>query len=130
MIGTFGTKIIFRVSDEQILTFRNFSRDTAGRWATHTAIGSKPKAEFLGAENQKLKFDILLSATLGVKPRDVLEAIEKAVESGEVEYLVVGNRPVGKNPFRLMSASESWNTVFSRGELVSAEVSLSLEEYV
>lgn len=130
MIGTFGTKIIFTVSDERILTFQNFQREIAGRWATHTVIDSKPKSEFLGAENQSVKFDITLSASLGVKPRDVLEELEKAIENGEIEYLVIGNRPVGKNPFRIKSSSEAWGTVFNRGELVKASVSLTLEEYV
>ena len=53
----------------------------------------------------------------GGTPRDVLEAIENMVENGTAETLVIGNRPVGSNPFRLTGSSEAWNTVYNRGEL-------------
>lgn len=36
------------------------------------------------------------------------------VEAGTAEYLVIGNRPVGKDPFRLTGSSETWSTIFSR----------------
>lgn len=129
MIGTLGRNIIFEVSDEHALTFRSMTREISGRWADHEVMGSKPKPEFLGAANQAGSLEITLSATLGVRPRDVLEAVEAMVESGTAEYLVIGNRPVGKNPFRLMSSSETWNTVYSRGELAKATMTISLEEY-
>ena len=61
--------------------------------------------------------------------RSVLEAVEGMVEAGTAEYLVIGNRPVGKNPFRLTGSSETWSTIFSRGELVKAALSITLEEY-
>lgn len=129
MIGTLGSKIIFEVSDKHAMTFRNMNREISGRWADHEVMGSKPKPEFLGAANQTVTMEIMLSASLGVRPRQVLEAIEGMVESGTAEYLVIGNKPVGKNPFRLMSSSEAWGAVYNRGELAKATVTISLEEY-
>lgn len=69
------------------------------------------------------------SATLGVRPRDVLEAIENMVENGTAETLVIGNRPVGNNPFRLTGSSETWGVVYNRGELARASMTINLEEY-
>lgn len=129
MIGTLGKSIIFEVSDEKALTFRNMTRDVSGRWADHEIMGGKPKPEFLGAGNQAITLEITLSAALGLRPRNVLEAVEAMVESGTAEYFVIGNRPVGKNPFRLMASSEAWNTIYSRGELAKATLTISLEEY-
>ena len=129
MIGTLGRNIIFEVSDDHALTFRNMTREVSGRWADHDVMGGKPKPEFLGAANQTVTLEIILSASLGVRPRTVMEAVEAMVESGTAEYLVIGNKPVGKNPFRLMSSSEAWNKVYSRGELASATLTISLEEY-
>lgn len=129
MIGTLGSKIIFEVSDERAFTFRTMTREITGRWAEHEVMGAKPKAEFLGPGLQAGTLEITLSAMLGVRPREVLEAVEEMVESGAVEYLVIGNKPVGKNPFRLLSSSEEWNTVYSRGELVKAKLTISLGEY-
>ena len=121
-IGTLGRKIVFEVSDETALILQEMTRETSGRWAIHEAMGAKPKAEFLGPGLQTVNLTIYLSAGLGVRPRSVLEA-------GTAEYLVIGNRPVGKNPFRLTGSSETWSTIFSRGELVKAALSITLEEY-
>ena len=128
-VGSLGNSILFTVSDQQVLTFSNMTRETAGRWASHEAMGVKPKAEFLGPGCQKVTLDIQLSGSLGVRPRRVLEAIEAMVESGAAEYLIIGTRPVGRNPFRVTGSSETWDTIYSGGELARAKVSLTLEEY-
>lgn len=130
MIGTLGRKIVFEVSDEKVLTFSGMSREISSRWAEHEALGVKPKPEFLGPALQSVTLEITLSATLGIKPRDILEAVEAMVESGTAEYLIIGNRPVGRNPFRLVSSSETWGTVYSRGELARAQLSITLGEYI
>ena len=129
MIGTLGSSIIFEVSDDVILTLRNMKREVTGRWTEHETMGEKPKAEFLGAGLQTVSFDIQLSATLGVRPRAVMESIEAMVENGTAEYLIIGNKPVGRNPFCLLSSSEEWNTIYNGGQLVRAMVSISLGEY-
>lgn len=129
MIGTLGKKIIFEVSDDVALTFNGMTRDISGRWADHETMGTKPKPEFLGPGNQTITLPITLSATLGVRPRTMLELVEAMVESGTAEYLVIGTRPVGKNPFRLTASSETWDVVYSRGELAKATVTITLEEY-
>ena len=61
-VGSLGSRIVFTVSEGQVLTFSNMSRETAGRWASHEAMGVKSKAEFLGPDCQKVTLDIQLSA--------------------------------------------------------------------
>lgn len=128
-IGTLGRNVVFEVSDDRVFTFSELTREVTSRWTNHEPQGVKPKPEFLGAGLQTASLTITLSATLGVRPRDVLEAIENMVESGTAETLVIGNRPVGSNPFRLTGSSEAWNTVYNRGELARATLTISLEEY-
>ena len=127
-IGTLGP-LIFETSDERILTFNGMTREVSGRWTEHDVMGVKPKPEFLGPGNQKISLPIILSATLGVKPRKMLELVENMVESGDAEYLIINCRPVGRNPFRLVGSSEEWNCIYGGGELARAEVTISLEEY-
>lgn len=128
-IGTLGRNVVFEVSDNRVFTFSELTREVTSRWTNHEPQGVKPKPEFLGAGLQTASLTITLSATLGVRPRDVLEAIENMVENGTAETLVIGNRPVGSNPFRLTGSSEAWNTVYNRGELARATLTISLEEY-
>lgn len=129
MVGTLGTSIVFEVSDTCAFTIDSMSREVAGRWTTHDILGAKPKAEFLGADNQTIKLTITLSATMGVRPRTVLNAIASKIENGEAEYLIIGNAVVGSNPFRLVSASETWDKIYSGGQLAKATLTLTLEEY-
>lgn len=128
-IGTLGRNVVFEVSDDRVFTFSELTREVTSRWTNHEPQGVKPKPEFLGAGLQTASLTITLSAALGVRPRDVLEAIENMVENGTAETLVIGNRPVGSNPFRLTGSSEAWNTVYNRGELARATLTISLEEY-
>ena len=99
MIGTLGRKIIFEVSDNRVLTFESMSREVSGRWTEHEVLGVKPKAEFLGPGLQTISLTIHLSAALGVKPRRILDMVERMVERGTAEYLVIGGRLVGRRPF-------------------------------
>ena len=88
MIGTLGSNIVFRVSDSYALTFNGMTRDVTSRWAVHETPGIKPKPEFLGPGLQTISLPITLSASLGVRPRSVLESIEG---SDIVEKIVVRN---------------------------------------
>lgn len=129
VIGTLGQKIVFEVSDQKAMLLQSMTREVKGRWTTHETMGTKPKAEYLGPDNQSVSFTIYLSSNLGIRPRKVLEEIERAVEAGTAEYLVIGGKPVGNNPFRIMSSSEAWDKIYNGGELAKATVNISLEEY-
>lgn len=129
-IGNFGSRIVFETSDQRILTFTGMTQKISGKYSAHTVIGQKDRAEFTGPGNRSLSFKILLDASLGVRPRDVMDSIESAVENGEAEYMVIGGRPVGKNKFYISSVSEAYDVVMGKGEIVRASLNLSLEEYV
>lgn len=129
MIGTLGSNIVFQVSDSYALTFNGMTRDVTSRWAFHETPGIKPKPEFLGPGLQTISLPITLSASLGVRPRSVLESIEQMVETGEAEYFILGNRPVGANRFRITGASETWDLIYNKGELARASLTITLEEY-
>ena len=104
---------------------------TAGsNWAVHDNIRGKQKAEYMGPVLRTASFEILLSVELGVRPRVMLEQLEQMAEGKAVYPLVIGGKPIGDNHWRLVSISEEWDTILNHGELISAKVSLNLEEYV
>lgn len=129
-VGSFGKVLVFKTNDKSILTFNEFKQTVSARWAKHEQIGKKPKSEFLGADLREVSFAIELNAMLGVKPRKQLEKIEKAIENGTVENLVIGGKKVGKNKWKITNMSESWNCIMSKGELVQASCQITMEEYV
>ncbi|WP_352416291.1 phage tail protein [Oscillibacter ruminantium] len=129
MIGTFGKNLIFETSSQRVFTPEKMSHTAKGRWNNHTVVGAKPKKEFSGADLQGFSMSIKLRADYGVKPRQTIETIVKMVESGTAEFLIIGGRPVGSNRFVITDVSDEWDTVYRGGELFSASVSLTFEEY-
>ena len=129
-IGNLGKLIVFEVSSDKVLTFNRMTQSVKGRWTTHAIIGNKPKSEFLGSDQRGITLPIFLSVNHGVKPRDTMEKIEKAVEEGTPYSLVIGGKKVGNNQWVISSMSETWNDIIKDGKLVQANITLTLTEYV
>lgn len=129
-IGNFGKIIIFETSDARVLNFNGFQKTVSGNWTTHERIGKKPQSEFLNANLQQITFTITLNAQHGVRPRSTMEKIEKAVEKGKVESLVIGGKKVGKNKWKITQMSEAWDIVMSGGQVQKATINISMEEYL
>lgn len=129
-IGNLGEYITFSVSSDKVLTFNKMTQTVKGRWTNHNIIGVKPKSEFLGADIRGLNLSIKLDVMHGVKPRNVLKTLEKAVEEGRVLPFILGGKKVGSNSWVITQMSETWDCVYSKGELIKASVSLTLQEYV
>ncbi|BBF42012.1 hypothetical protein lbkm_0694 [Lachnospiraceae bacterium KM106-2] len=129
-IGNWGKDIVFETSDKKILTFNDFNQKVSARWSNHERIGKKPLSEFMGPDLRSITFNIVLSATLGVKPRKTMDKIEKCVQKGKVNSLVIGGKKIGKNKWKITSVNEKWDFVYARGLLAKATLSLTMEEYV
>ena len=129
-VGSWGTDIVFCVSDSRIFTFRDFKRSSGSEWAMHTRIGSRDQPEYIKPALQKVSFTMDLDAQYGVRPRDTLDMLIRHTEEGTVNTLVVGGKKVGRYRWRITSLSEAWEIVYTRGELARAKVDVTMEEYV
>lgn len=130
MIGYFGKDMIFETSDDRILTFTDFKRDAASRWASHEVIGKKPTTEFIGPGLDTVSFTVNLNGNNGVKPRDEMDKWQIKARDGGAETLVIGDKPLGADKWIVKSVSQAWGVIFNRGELFSGKVDITLEEYV
>lgn len=128
MIGAF-MGITFTVSSKKKLTFSDLSGKIGGDWATHEAVGVKPKAQFIGPKARSYNLTIVLSAQYGVPPLRTLERLRKACEQGWTDYFVMGDAPLSKNQFYITEISEAWDQVLRQGKLARCTVQLSIEEY-
>lgn len=129
-IGHIGKNIVFETSDQRILNFSKMQRTVKGRWASHSRVGKKPQKQFLGPDADQLTFSITLNAEHGVRPRETVENIEKAIQTGEPQTVVIGQKKVGNNKYVITEMSESWETILNRGEVVKISCDLTLEEYL
>ena len=130
VIGSWGRALVFSTSDEKILTFKRFSHAVSGVWTGHSRVGKKDRSEFIRPGLQTVSFQMVLDASLGVRPRDMLDLLSRAIENGEVNTMVLGGKKVGTNPWKIKSISETWDTILQQGELVKATVQVSMEEYL
>lgn len=128
-IGNWGKVVTFSVNAKKILTFNNFKREVSGRWTYHNILDKKPRGEFTGPGSATITMDITLSAEHGIKPKAVIKKLEKAAEKGQVEYLYIGGKKVGKKKVGIESLSESWDEVWNKGELVRAKLTVKFAEY-
>ena len=129
MIGFYGD-IIFETSDERILNFSGFTRNSSSEWATHRAIGRKPASEFIGPNLDTISFTVHLSAKYGVKPQHEMDRWLIKSRDGMVDTLVIGNKALGVDKWKVVSVSQMWNVILNKGEVFSGDVDIELEEYV
>lgn len=129
-IGNLGKLITFEVSSRKVLTFGKMTQSVKGRWTTHEIIGNKPVPEFLGPGQRTIALPVFLTVNHGVRPRNTIEIIEKAIENGTPFSFVIGGRKVGSNQWVITDMSETWDEIIKDGKLVSAHLTLNLSEYV
>lgn len=129
-IGHIGKTVVFETSDSRILNFQKFKRTVKSRWASHSRIGGKPKKQFLGPDVSSITFSITLNAEHGVRPRRTVENIERLIESGIPQTVVIGNKKVGSGKFVITEMGEDWERILNRGEVAKVTCELTLEEYV
>jgi phage protein U len=127
-IGSFG-EIVFEVSPEKTQTFNDFERSGSARWNDHEIIGLKPKSEFSGPGLEEISYVILLKVELGIDPIKQIEKLRKMRDTGKVAPLIIGGKPVSQNYWSIQQLRESHKTVDSKGNILIAEVSVSLKEY-
>jgi phage protein U len=128
MIGTFGP-IVFVASADLLNTFNSFSRKEQGRWAKHDVVLKKPVSEFLGPDLGTISFNMRFDVSYGMNPRKELDKLV-TMARGEVHPLIIGGRALGFNKWSLQSVSENWTRIDNRGNVLVADISVELEEYV
>jgi hypothetical protein len=128
-VGSWGKKVVFEVSKKKIFSPNTLEQSVSSRWTDHELIGKKPKAEFLGPSMRTVTMEITLDANLGIKPKSILSILSKAIDTGQVNPLVIGGTKIGSYKWAIESMTETWEVVYSKGQLARAKVSLSLREY-
>lgn len=127
-VGSWG-KIVFEVSRAKLLSFNNFSRSVETRWNEHEIIGKKPKSEFAGPGLDNGSLEIVLDAQLGIKPMDTLNKIEKAVEKGTANYLIIGKNKIGSGKWIITKISEEFDKIYANGAISKIKLIIDIKEY-
>lgn len=127
-VGSFGD-IPFIVARGYVRTFKDYGRESSGRWAKHDLIGEKPVLEFLGPDVEKISFKMQFRADHGMNPENEAARLRAMRDKGETAVLMLAGRPVGDNPWVVESIGETVAFWDAFGNAISLTVDVSLTEY-
>lgn len=127
-IGTFGN-VIFETSNDLVRTFKDMTRDTNVRLASHDIIGKKPVIEWIGPGTDTIKFSMQFNSILGVEPKDEEKKLRDMAQTGKVAHIIVGGEPVSDYKFIIESISSSGRIYDRDGNLIKSMVDITVKEY-
>ena len=84
----------------------------------------------MGLDPDKITFDILLSAELGVDPIAEVVKLWNIERSGRAVPLTVGTKGYGKYRWNILKHEMKMKTFYGNGDVHTATVSVSLQEYL
>jgi len=129
-IGSYGDLFTFETSSDRVFSPQDMKRTQSSRWHYHGINNRAPRAEFAGPDGAETTMTLILSCEHGVKPRQTIFQIEKAIREGTVDYLVIGGSVFGwGGKWSITKCSEAWDRVLSEGELAHAKVDVTFKEY-
>jgi len=128
-IGSFGD-VIFEVSQKKILTFNDLEMKSSPKWDEHSIHRNKAKLEFDGPGLIELNHTLLLRAEQGINPMKEIAKLERMRDKGEAHHFILGQKPIAPNKFVIIDTSTGLRNIDQRGNVFSAEVTVSLKEYV
>lgn len=129
VIGAYGD-LVFEVSNFRVTTFNDFKRSSKAKFAEHNTIGQPPKLEFLHRELETISFEMTLHKSLGADPEEEVKKLREMCETGEANFLIIGNHAYGENEWIIESLSEAVNVWDGEGKIYSSKLDVNLKEYV
>lgn len=129
LVGSFGSDVIFEVSDQRITTFDQFVRSASTRWTNHEILNQKPVSEFLGPELDTITFTMRFDAQWGVNPKTEMDKLLIMCRAGQVETLIVGGLALGVYKWKITSVRQNWLTTDGQGRPIIGTADVSMEEY-
>lgn len=126
MIGCYGS-FEFVCAEDQVRTFRDLTRDSSMRWATHEVIGRKPVLEMIGEDLSTVSLKICCDVSLGVPPKKWLAKLQRMLRNGWHKKLIIGTEYFGQ--FVMEGVSDTFKYFDGQGNVISAEATLSLKEW-
>lgn len=117
----------FRADLTQIYTPKSISISYGKGTETQGTKGKKPVSYISEIELSKVSFNIYLSRRLGVGVESKIEAWKTMAENNIPYTFVIGGQYIGK--FLCKSVSVEVKEIDKKGVIVTANLSVSLEEY-
>lgn len=127
-IGCLGD-IVFSVSANLVHTLSDLKQSGSASFSEHKRHNSTPALEFTGRELKDVSFKMTLSRQLGVDVNKEIEKIVEYTESGKVLTFNLGKKTYGKGKWVITKYTVTHKYFDKMGDVVLADVSITLKEY-
>ncbi len=128
-IGCLG-EIIFEVSDSVLKTIRDATWSGSAAISTHQRHLDNALQEFVGVNPDSFQFSIRISQFLGANPLDDIGKLFSYERNGTAVQLTIGSKGYGKYRWLVSKHEVSLEHFDKEGNLVGADISVSLTEYL
>lgn len=129
MLGSLG-EYEFEVSTDKFHTFDSLSFSNSVSYAEHKIIGKKSLLEFTALNPSTASLNIFLDASLGVDPPEEISALYTAMNEHEALAFTLGGAVMGGGLWVIESLEEKYTRIDNKGNILQAELSLKLKEYL
>ncbi len=127
-VGSLGD-IVFSVSSNKVETLKNLKYTKSASFAEHNRHCADTILEYTGNNPAEISFDITLSYLLGVKVEKEIKKLDLYTRRGKAMKLVIGKKVYGSYLWVIEKYSVNYQHFDKSGNVVTADVSLSLKEY-
>jgi phage protein U len=132
-LGSLGN-IVFEVSytdsNLSVFTFDELKRTVQLRTAKHDVIGAKSILEIIGSDANEIKFQMILSASLGIAPLQAMQQIYTALNAGTPMMFLLGGYQIGNYQWIITELEEDYRRVDNQGCVWQMNVDVTLTEFV
>lgn len=129
MTGSIGP-VEFEASEEYIKTFTDLTISHKASYASHKILNRAEKIEFTGTGSSSMTLKIHLDSQFGVNPSDEIEALRDMTHTSSPVPFILGGNVIGRNLWVIESMNITADRIASDGYILSADVNLSLKEYI
>lgn len=127
-LGSFG-KIVFRVSQDNLLTPSQVGVTVSARHKKHSRIAAVDITEFETRQLKKITLPIKLYRDL-CNINTTIRELTRICEAGEHYPLILARKQVGEHNFTITSFTYSYSKSDAIGSPLVVDVNLTLEEYI
>lgn len=129
MIGSLGP-VEFYASSEYVKTFSDLAVSHKAAYAEHKILNRPAKLEFTGSDASTLTLKLHFDAQHGVNPSDEIEALRDMTHTSSPVPFVLDGNVIGRDLWVIESMNVNYDKIAYDGFILSADVTLSLKEYI
>ena len=129
IVGCLGD-VIFSVSESTVRTISNWKWSGSARYAVHQRHATHALTEYTGIDPDKITFDIMLLAEMGMNPIKEIWKLFDYERDGIALPLTIGKHAYGKYRWNIVSHDTDIKYTTKDGDIVAATMSITLQEYL